>query len=223
MMFRVENNVPEVYVQESRDFQLLARLYDLVFQSSRFSIDSMQRTADTMHCNASLLPLLGTKVGLFEDLKLSDATYRKVLAAFPYIIKYKGSQKAIKLIINLFEQLINTKIELLQDPEDHYKITLRFVEFPPNIELLYALLDYIRPTGLIIDHIVSSTVVEGTKTDVVIDTTYALDELATSSNVYKESANLTKEGFVGFVSIDSSLNNVSDVNLNSEGETTDEQ
>ena len=35
-MFRVENNVPDVYVQESRDFQLFCKLYDLAFQGSRF-------------------------------------------------------------------------------------------------------------------------------------------------------------------------------------------
>ena len=84
-MFLVENNVPDVYVQESRDFQLFSRLYDLVFQSSRFSIDSIPYASDTMHCNDALLPLIATKVGFFTDVNLTNYSHRKVLSAFYYI------------------------------------------------------------------------------------------------------------------------------------------
>ena len=50
-MFRLQNNVPEVYVDKSRDFQLFCRLYDSCFGGVKFSIDSMSRLT-----NASILP-----------------------------------------------------------------------------------------------------------------------------------------------------------------------
>ena len=78
-MFLVRDNVPEVYIQESRDFQLFSELYDLAIQSSRFSIDSLEEATSSMYCNSSILPLLATKVGLFEELNLPDIAYRKAI------------------------------------------------------------------------------------------------------------------------------------------------
>lgn len=149
-MFRVEQNVPEVYVEQSRDFQLYSRLYDLVFQSARFSIDSMEQVSDTMRCNDKLLPLIATKVGFFTDLNLTNYADRQVLSAFPYIIKYKGSLMGIQLVANLFERIMNVKSSVEQ--KDRNRVVIKFEDYSPNVKLLYALLDYIRPTGLIIDY-----------------------------------------------------------------------
>lgn len=150
-MFLVEENVPDVYVQESKDFQLVSRLYDLVFQSTRFSIDSMDYIADTQLCNASLLELLGTKVGFFSSLKLSDSTHRKVLSAFPHIMRYKGSKEGIYLILNLFKHITNSQI-VLRENDDKSILTIVFFDYMLNIELLQELIECIRPVGLMIDY-----------------------------------------------------------------------
>ena len=50
-VFRIEKNVPEIYVRESRDFQLFCRLYDCVFDGVKFDIDSMLNVLDTHSCN----------------------------------------------------------------------------------------------------------------------------------------------------------------------------
>lgn len=153
-MFRVADNVPEVYVNESRDFQLFSRLYDLAFQCSRFSIDSMETISDTLHCNDTLLPLIATKVGFFTKLKLANESDRKILCSFPYIMHYKGCMHAIELITNLFEQLMNTRVKIKQDNNDKHKIFIVFEDYTKHIELLYALVEYVRPVGLIIDYAV---------------------------------------------------------------------
>lgn len=155
-MFRVENNVPEVYVRESRDFQLFSRLYDLVFQSARFSIDSLESVSDTMRCNDTLLPLIAKKVGFFTDLKLTSNADRLILSAFPYIINYKGSLKGIELVANVFERIMNTKVTVDTDKEDSSRVTIIFDNYTPNVSLLYSLLDYIRPTGLVIDYMIQN-------------------------------------------------------------------
>lgn len=155
-MFRVENNVPEVYVRESRDFQLFSRLYDLVVQSTRFSIDSLESVSDTMRCNDTLLPLIAKKVGFFTDLKLTSNADRQILSAFPYIINYKGSLKGIKLAANVFEKVMNTKVTVNTDEEDNSRVTIVFDKYTPDVNLLYSLLEYIRPTGLIIDYMVQN-------------------------------------------------------------------
>ena len=153
-MFRVQDNVPDVYIAESRDFQLLSRLYDLAFQCARFSIDSMEQASDTMRCNDALLPLIATKIGFFANLKLASNSDRKILSAFPYIIKYKGSIQAIELVTNLFEQLMNTSVYTRTYADDKNRITIVFKDYTKHVELLYYLIEYVRPTGLIIDYTV---------------------------------------------------------------------
>ena len=155
-MFRVENNVPEVYPAESRDFQLFSRLYDLVFQASRCSIDSMSQISSTSNCNERLLPLLGTKVGFFSNQIISDKTYRHVLSAFPYIIKYKGSRRGIEYIINVFEKIANTSISIVSSTDAD--LTIQFDRYNTDLELLEELIEYVRPTGFMINYITTSSV-----------------------------------------------------------------
>lgn len=155
-MFRVEQNVPDVYVQESRDFQLLARLYDLAFQSSRFSIDSMQDISDTMRCNATLLPLLSTKLGFPAQLDVDERAYRHVLSAFPRIIRYKGSLTGVALIANLFERITNTGVEIIKNKDS---LAIIFDSYTPqDVSLFLTLLQYVRPTGFIIDYYARTSV-----------------------------------------------------------------
>lgn len=156
-MFRVEDNVPEVYVQESRDFQLMSRLYDLVFQSTRFSIDSMVHASDTIQCNSSLLNNLSTKIGFFSNLNVTDKELRTILSAFPHIIKHKGTMYGFNLIMNVFNKLSNSDLQctysytsgldannLKIDP--HISITYDIAS-NINFELLLHLIEYVRPAG----------------------------------------------------------------------------
>ena len=177
-MFLVENNVPDVYVNESRDFQLIARLYNLALQSTRFSIDSMDYISDTSKCNNTLLPLIGTKVGFFSSQKLSDETLRKILSAFPFIIRHKGSKEGIQLVLNLFERITNTKVAL-QETSDPSEVIIRFSTYMINVELLYELLEYVRPAGMII------------KVEFITDVNYSSDYLFKDSVDIRETIRYT--------------------------------
>ncbi len=159
-MFRLQNNVPEVYVQQSRDFQLFCRLYDSVFSGVKYSIDSLQYSSNTQKCNSELLDLLKTKLGLFIDVNLSDTELRYVLQAFPSIIRYKGSLRSIDQIIALFQRIshnnstvisIQNKRTLAQDQ----KIILQSESRIKNDQLLFQLLSYVLPTGYFIDYTVA--------------------------------------------------------------------
>lgn len=169
-MFRVENNVPEVYVHKSRDFQLLSRLYDLAFQDVKKSILSLERLTDTNSCNTLVLPLLGTKVGFFTNSTTPDEMYRKVLSAFPLIIRHKGSAKGLQLVVNLFERLINTPVTLILEEN---KAIITFRAYSPPVQLFEDLLEYIRPTGYEIEWKVDVDVpakdVDYVYTDIVSD------------------------------------------------------
>ena len=202
-MFRFENNVPEVYVTESRDFQLLTRLYDLPFQQVRQATKSMELITDTKHCNESLLPLLGTKLGFFEELNVSSDIYRSVLSAFPLINQYKGTQKAIELVICLFQKIVNTNITYTLSDN---RATIKFDTYCSSTDLLETLLDYVRPCGYIITWIVAASNVNQDNGVIYQSDSYSVGNVYDSnhiSNITRHTST-TKPSAVGKTFVNSS-------------------
>lgn len=157
-MFRLQDNVPDIYVDKSRDFQLFCRLYDSVFGGVKFSIDSLQNASSTRMCDESLLPLLKTKVGLFTDLTVDSDELRSLLEAFPYIIRYKGSKLGLDRILNVYSRIM--KISGFSCSYDiaelkNFKLKLIVNKKPENDKLLLELLKIILPSGYIVDYEIS--------------------------------------------------------------------
>lgn len=147
-MFRIQDNVPEIYVEESRDFQLFARIYDFAFQSCKLRADSLQYSNDPKYCNESLLELLQTKVGLFDKLNVNTTDLRKILAALPSIIPYKGSLKGIQSVVNLYLRLCSVKSSsIIYTNPSTYVIELSTDAPLKNLDLLYKLMYFIVPSG----------------------------------------------------------------------------
>lgn len=156
-MFRVEHNVPEVYVQESRDFQLFSRLYDLVLQSSRFSVDSLELASDTQRCNNTLLSLLGSKLGIFEEFTdVPDSVLRLILDAFPHIVKSKGTLKSLALAANVCSRITGGSVQVNNDFVDKYTVYVDFEKPLQYMTVFAALIEYIRPAGCVIRYRLST-------------------------------------------------------------------
>ena len=77
-IFRLQDNTPEAYTEDSRDFQLMLRLYDCVNNGVKFYIDSIPDTVNTKKCNAALLDLLKTKLGFFSSIEFQERELRSV-------------------------------------------------------------------------------------------------------------------------------------------------
>lgn len=147
-MFRIQDNVPEVYVEESRDFQLFTRIFDFAFQSCKLRADSLQYSNDPKYCDESLLELLQTKVGLFDKLNVNTEDLRKILAALPSIIPYKGSLKGIQSVVNLYLRLCSVKSSSIINPTPSTYVIELSTDAPlKNVELLYDLMYFIIPSG----------------------------------------------------------------------------
>lgn len=153
-MFRTQNNLPEIYVNTSRDFQLLCRLKDAVFGATKYSIDSLQSASNTLEIPSALLPLLKSKVGFFSAETLDDDQLRILLSVFPYIIKYKGSKQAIKQSIFAWLRMNRFHGRLVDIPIDNsnYTITINLDQAKTDTTILDTLLQYAIPTGYIIKY-----------------------------------------------------------------------
>lgn len=125
-IFRLQNNVPDVYVNKSRDFQIFCRLVDLYFATTKNGADGVLKTLSATTCPDGLLQLLQSKVGYVSyDVTVYSEQLRKVLDVFPYLIKQKGTYAGIYKTVGLFLRInnINTKYQVDIINKNFVKIT----------------------------------------------------------------------------------------------------
>lgn len=125
-IFRLQNNVPNVYVNKSRDFQIFCRLVDLYFATTKNGADGVLKTLSATTCPDGLLQLLQSKVGYVSyDVTVYSEQLRKILDVFPYLIKQKGTYAGIYKTVGLFLRInnINTKYQVDIINKNFVKIT----------------------------------------------------------------------------------------------------
>lgn len=168
-VFRLQNNVPDIYINESRDFQMLCNLFDVMNNGVKFDIDSMPNILDSNICSDAVLPLIQTKLGFFTKRDLTTRELRHVLSTFKRIIRDKGSQIGIREAIEVYLKLINSQKgyritvtntenfkKTLQSGESSieyntfanvYLIEVQIETTLRNLSVLREMLRYILPTG----------------------------------------------------------------------------
>ena len=147
-MFRLQENVPEIYVKESRDFQLFCRLYDLINNSVSYSVKSTYNLLNPLKTLDRVLPLLSTRVGFFPKSEYNTLAFRHIISAFPYIMKYKGSKQGIEMAVNVILKAENNYEESSVNIDStNYIIYVLTKKHIQNEALLRDVLSYILPIG----------------------------------------------------------------------------
>ena len=152
-----ENEVPEVYVVESRDFQVLLRLLSIAFNACRVESQQLQFLNDAELINNRLIPLLQTTVGFFTKKEYSSSELRDICRIFMHIVRNKGSRKGIELAIraffsaknfksNYFIQIVN-EVKSGEDLDQMYSIKIGLEKEFTDFKLLEDVLRYVLPTG----------------------------------------------------------------------------
>ena len=156
-LFKIKNNIPQNYISESRDFQLFVRILDSVQNSIKFDIDSITNILDTSLIPSSYINNLKNKLGFFTQKYYNDDVLRVALSAFPYIIKYKGSElgvvKCINTFLNALKLPIKYKINIYNEDKGYGDHIIRIGINQNNIDttLLEDMLYYILPPGYFIE------------------------------------------------------------------------
>lgn len=167
-MIRCQELVNDYYIEKSRDFQVLCRIYDYALNSLKYNIDSMQNLTDTRSIKDTVLPLLGDKLGIYDKEAYSN---REMLDALPIAIKYKGSLKSINILLNAFldsmdvfdnaialyakdDKTANEVSSILRRPIKPFSIVIVLSTYPnlTNLHVLNTYLDMVVPTGLIVEY-----------------------------------------------------------------------
>lgn len=171
-IIRLQEMTPQIYTEESRDFQLLTRLYDSVFNGMKFDTDSITSLINTKECRTNILQLLQTKLGFFTERKIDDEKLRSILECFPILVRNKGSLKAIKEALYLFLRMYSVSSDMevyyLKTPfsepfseevpcilangkyPENNSLIIRIHSFQtkPDISVLEELFRYILPAGI---------------------------------------------------------------------------
>ena len=159
-LFRLQNNVPSVYVEESRDFQLFCRLYDCIFNNVIYDTKTILSILDPKYINDRLLRLYATKVGFFTDKNIDNTVYRYILSAFPTALKNKGTKLGIEQAVAAILKAENSNelpiVEIIKaqnnsdgvyDDDNSYYINILTPIEIYNKVALEEFLKYIIPAG----------------------------------------------------------------------------
>jgi len=66
MILHIEKLVPDVYCEDSRDFQTISRVFNAMLNGVKYDAESTTKLLDTKLMREEFLPLLETKLG-FES------------------------------------------------------------------------------------------------------------------------------------------------------------
>lgn len=152
-VFRLQEHVPDVYQRKSRDFQLFCNIFDCLNGGLKYDIDSIKDIIDTNQCNERLLPYLQTKLGFFTNVKIPADSLRRILKAFPYIVRNKGSrigiEQAIQVFLKIYGLSANVKVEIVNGEEitGDYVINIGVQDKLPDTTILDEILKYVIPAG----------------------------------------------------------------------------
>lgn len=157
-LFRLQNNTPPVYTDESRDFQLFCRLYDALFAGVKYDVDQIPNLMNPFKCRENMLPLLETKLGFFTDKMFDDTAIRYILDAFPYILKNKGSLRGIQYAINTYLKIYDVRTSVMifditnaetifNIAVDDHTLVIALNQSLKDIKILEELLRYVMPIG----------------------------------------------------------------------------
>ena len=192
-MIRLQDNVPQTYINNSRDFQLFCRLYDCINNGVKYDIDTIIYLFDPFKCNNKILDLLAARVGFYPKITLNDSMMRYIVSAFPYINKYKGSLtgiasavatvlKAEHITANFTVSIVNKQAGSDGTGADDYYVKI-ILDKLCNETALTELLNYVLPIGYKLKFVVGDTYKYITDLDQVNFVRMRKDAIASVSQV----------------------------------------
>ena len=158
-MIRLNKFTPNIYYEQSRDFQFIGRLYDTVLNSVKTNADIIKYglpfNDQSPH---EFLVLLARTLGFKPKHQYSRVQLHAICSVFSEILRNKGNIKAIQLLgdaILKAEGILGT-IACFMQYDDTYKKDLPVLRVVvpttlSDITLFYDLLDYVVPAGCLIE------------------------------------------------------------------------
>ena len=150
-MIKLQNYTPEIYYKESRDFQFIGRLFDLVLNSVKTEADLLYHIPLSTESDERLLDLLAMTLGFKPKHQYNARQLKALCSVFTEILRNKGSIKALKIACEaLFNAMdINQALDYdFTDKNSHIELNLYVPTELEDISILSDLLTYVLPAGM---------------------------------------------------------------------------
>lgn len=148
-MIKLQEHIPEVYFKESRDFQFIAKLYEIVLNYSEMNADLVYNLPFNDNVNDKLIDLMATTLGFKVKHHYNTKQLIAICSIFSTILRNKGNIQSIELIVKALlhsEGITDDFGYELSEDLSHIDI---FVPLAlSDINLLVDLLDYVLPAGM---------------------------------------------------------------------------
>jgi len=164
-MIRLQDMTPDVYYNQSRDFQFIGRLFDIVLNSVKTNADLIKECPLSMNSDEKLIDLMSLTLGFKSKHNYNVKQLTALCSAFCEIIKNKGSLYSIELAARTLFSAESVRQEFEADlSEDNTEITIYVPEELTDLNLFRDLLNYILPAGIRCT-IIRTTLIKATSTE----------------------------------------------------------
>ncbi len=168
-MINFYHQVPSVYNSASRDFQYLSWLINIVLNSVKHNVDDLYDLPNTK-ADPRLTELLAMTLGFKVKRNYDQKQLIALVSIIPYLLKYKGTQKAIELAGNALIKASGARGVFKTDTPTNNCLEVQLPADLVDTVLFTDVLPYILPAGLTV-RVVTKTVLEAP--DRVTDLDYA--------------------------------------------------
>ena len=153
-MIKTKQLTPEVYYDHSRDFQLIGRLFEVVFNHIKTNSDVIYNIPSALTINSEELELLAYTLGFQSKHDYPINQLRAICSCMSTILRDKGTTKSLYDVLNalLRAEDIAEQPSIIKEKDENNKYTGNILLFIPSglkdINLFKDLLDYILPAGM---------------------------------------------------------------------------
>lgn len=210
-MIKLQNLTPEIYYKESRDFQLLGRLFDLVLNAIKTDTDLLYNLPLSTNSDEKLLELLALTLGFKPKHQYNARNLKAVCSVFSEILRNKGSIKAIKIACEALFNSMDISQQLDYDftkGKDNTELNLYIAQDFGDITLLNDLLSYILPAGMSCNIIREFHILDDSNTNL------GISDVLTKSKINTTETSKVVKDFTGVS--DANISNKSGFSVNSE-------
>lgn len=146
-MIKLQELTPSVYYEQSRDFQFIGRLYDIVLNYIKTNADNLYTLPIGKNMDEKLLNLLAFTLGFQSKHHYNSKQLLAICSVLPLILKNKGSLNAILIAVNsiLYAEGINQALDY--EFKDN-NLVLYLSPDLSDLTLLKDIMIYILPAGI---------------------------------------------------------------------------
>lgn len=157
-MINIKNQIPSVYYDASRDFQILGHLYEVVLNYVKTNADMLYLLPNGIEEDTRATELLATTLGFKLRRNYDKAQLAALVSIFPQLLKVKGTLKAVNLAGDALVKASGVPGAFSSEIENHV-LTIKIPIELSDITLFIDLLPYILPFGIRVS-IVRTTVIK---------------------------------------------------------------